>query len=822
MRKYYDEDDEIEARADRREQFKGMPAERLGRLDFVLALVLGVLAFAGLTFFAFPGLSPAAWTSAVEAAGLRPPADVFPGLWRVLAHALYLGGAASGTAALPWAGHVCVALTAGVAYLFLRTLLAFLVRGRLRYAVRRIVVQRVAAALGALFFTCADPVWTAGQAFTPDGLLLLLTLVQMLFFALFLLQGRLRTGLVAMFLAGALMAETPMGLLLLAGCWGAYLLAYRTGTLCENSPLLNPVSGASAKWMLTVAWAFGAGVVIALNCVTFMSMEGLAAAGGTGGDLPLMYLLCWWGRVMGAANVFGWVLGLGVCALPCALAATMLPRAVDEEQFMPYHVGAVFFFAGALTFAQLAMLAPLWFWSWAEAVQIHSPYLHQLFMLCAAATVVFALTVLGCDAACRNHMRLAEQRFADLGGEGGGDAATAVVGTKRGGFIVFLVVAALLTAGVLPGRALTRTRQMLALIEDYAQEVVAECGPVQWIFTDGAFDARLELVSAEKGGSLKALSMMSANSSYDQAVRTRGARDAEDRATLAMGAPMALRSWMRDKPARMAEAAVQLGFELWKREGRELPACSGVLARPSGMDAADCAAGVTRATALADRILDFYAAGGLSKRAGRRLRELFLFAQWRIARLARMRAERADRAGDTAAAMKDVKLSDALDKSNESLTKILTALERAKTTTLKQITPREGLQLALARADFVLARRYGEVILEADPDEPDANFGVGMSYYTQKQWARAEEYLRRCLVKKPREPAVWNNLAMVCLNTARFDEAERHAKKALEFIPESAEVKDTLRAIRAARAAAEKEKNGAKKEPGKPAGQAAK
>ena len=79
-----------------------------------------------------------------------------------------------------------------------------------------------------------------------------------------------------------------------------------------------------------------------------------------------------------------------------------------------------------------------------------------------------------------------------------------------------------------------------------------------------------------------------------------------------------------------------------------------------------------------------------------------------------------------------------------------------------------------------------------------------MSYYTQKQWSRSEEYLRRCLVKRPKEPAVWNNLAMTCLYQNRFDEAETHAKKALALIPDSAEVKDTLRQIAEARAEAAK------------------
>ena len=89
---------------------------------------------------------------------------------------------------------------------------------------------------------------------------------------------------------------------------------------------------------------------------------------------------------------------------------------------------------------------------------------------------------------------------------------------------------------------------------------------------------------------------------------------------------------------------------------------------------------------------------------------------------------------------------------------------------------------------------------------------MGMSYYVQKQYARAEEYLKRCLIKHPKEPAVWNNLAMIMLYTQRYDEAEEHAKKALELIPESAEVKDTLKQIRDARTKAAKKADEAKKD----------
>lgn len=804
MRKYYDEDedDDYVEPSGKQEMHTFLPAERLPLTDRLIAALLGGLVFLALCLFPFPGVSPEAWGDAAVAAGLRPPETIFPGLWRVVAGVFYAGGVSAGNSILVWFGRVCAGLSAASAYLLLRSVLALLVRGRLRYSVRRYFVQRVAAVLGAAFFVCADPVWRAGQTFTVDALLMLFTIVQMHLFAGFLLNGRMWRAVSSMLLAGLLAAETPFGFVLLIGCWGVYMVALHHDALCEDMPILDPIIGSACKWRLTLAWAVGVIAGIALNCWSFIDMKGLEAAGKVTGDIPLMYLVGWWDVMLNAASGLGWTLGIGVCVLPFVVAAMMMPRAVDEEQFLPYHVGAVFFFTGALAFSQLCMLAPLWFWTWSAGIVVNSAYLQQVWMLCSAGTVMFMVTTLGGDACCRNHIRLATQRFAELreGDSGNPDSPLNQKRGKRGGVVVFLVAAALLVAGVLPGRALTRTREMLGVVEDFIKEVIAECGDVKWIFTDGSFDARLELAAAEQGKELKALAMMRGNTAYQQYLRKRGVTDAEDKMSLSMGAPMTLRSWMRDRPARMREAATQLGFELWKREGRELPVCSGVLARPIGMSAAECAAGVERTMKIADRILDIYATGGLEKSAGRTIRELFLFVQWRISRLARMRAERADRAGDARGAMEGVKISDKLDNSNESLKRILSDLERQRATTLKQITPRESLQLALARADFTLARRVGETILEVDPDDPNANFGVGMSYVVQKQWTRAEEFLRRGLVKKPNEPAMWNNLAMVSMYLKRFDEAEKQARRALELIPDSAEVKDTLKKISEARA----------------------
>ena len=809
MRRAYEDDydDEEEENKPDAKPREAAPISSLDKLDYLFALGLGLFSVVLLTLWSFPGLSPDVWDDAAVGGGLRPTAAIFPGFWRVIARGFYsINGVGLGNVLLIWFGRVALGLTVGFVYLLFRSILSLTIRRRLNYARRRFVVVRGTAMLGAIAFLCADPIWRVGQAFSPSGLLLLISVFSLYQFFSFLQHGQLREVNISMFLLGLLSADTPMGFALTAVCWGVYFLALRYAAVSTGMALLNPIVEQRSKWHLTFLWAMGLILGIAANCASYVWLDGLAASGATGADVPLMYATRWWTQFIHAASGLGWVLGLGICVLPLA---------VDEEQFLPYHTGAVFFVTGMLALAQLAELSPLWFWTWHKDISV-TPYFLQMLILLSAMTLVFALAVMGVDAACRDHERLANERFANLNDDDDDDMPmprpVQLSGHKSHGNIVIVVVPILLLAAVVPGRWQRATRQMLQVLEDYVAEVLVECGPVHWIFTDGAFDSRLELAAAEQGKKLKALSMMAGNGPYDKYVRQEGVTDMEDRLALSLGAPMTLRTWMKDKPEQMKDAAIQLGFEVWKRNGLELPVCSGVLARPLGMSEADCAAGVERAKKLADRILAFYVAGGLPKSAGKRINELFLFVQWRIARLARMRAERADRAGQTEVAMKDVKLSDDLDHNNASLQRILVSMEEVRTRTLKAVTPREGLQLALVRADFALARRYAEPILEAVPDDPNANFAMGMSYYVQKQYARAEEYLKRCLVRNPKEPAVWNNLAMIMLYTQRYDEAEEHAKKALELIPESAEVKDTLKQIRDARAEAAKKAEEGKKD----------
>ncbi|MBO7688855.1 MAG: tetratricopeptide repeat protein, partial [Kiritimatiellae bacterium] len=817
--KYYDDDYEDEAAYPDKDETVRKPEiqlESLRGLDWLLALILAGIMGGLLTLWALPGLSPDAWSEVAIGAGLSPMKAIFPGFWNAIVRGLYsLAGIPTGTLLIKILGRVVAGMSVGLVYLLLRQILSITIRVRLQFSRRRFFVVRGVAVLGAIFFACSDPIWRAGQAFTPPLLLLFLTILVLTLFFSFLMSGGMKQIYLSMFILGLLSAETPMGFFLLALVWGVYLLALRHGAVAADSPILNPIVEQSSKWHLTFLYVIGLVIGVAVNCSMFIVFDGLAVFEKVGADVPLIYATHWWTQFIHAASGLGWALAVGIGMLPFLVSAVLLPRAVDEEQFLPYHMGAVFFVAGALSFAQLAELPPLWFWTWSPAARINSDYFLLVLMLFSAASVVFSLAVMAVDICCRDHKRLAMQRFAELKDEMdvGKDEPADMKPLGAGAWIVLCIVPTLLLAGVVPGRQLSQTRRMLSIVNDYVDEVLAECGNAKWIFTDGSFDQLLELRASAQGRSIRAISMMAGNTPREQYIRTVGVTNQEDRIALSIGAPMALRTWMHDHPDRLSEVAIQLGFELWKRDGKELPPCSGVLSRPAGMSEEERQRGVTAATELADRILDIYADGGPSKSAGTRVNELFLFVQWRISRLARMRAEREDRAGNTNLAMKDVSLSDRLDHNNASLNRILRDMDKARERTLRSVTPRESLQMALARADFTLARRFAEPILQGDPDDPNANFGVGMSYFTQKQWARAEEFLRKCLIKKPKEPAVWNNLAMICLYTERYDEGLKLAHKALELIPESAEVKDTIKQIKEAKEKAKEEAGKAKKTP---------
>ena len=232
----YEEDYEEEDRPIGSKPRESAPISELDKLDYLLAAILGGISVALLFVWSFPGLSPDVWDDAVVGAGLRPTAAIFPGFWRVVARGLYsINGVGLGNILLLWIGRVALGLTVGFAYLLFRSILSLTIRRRLSFAHRRFVVVRGVAFLGALAFLCADPIWRVGQAFSPSGLLLLISVFALYQFFSFLQHGRLREVNASMVLLGLLSADTPMGFFLTAVCWGVYFMALRYAAVSMGS-----------------------------------------------------------------------------------------------------------------------------------------------------------------------------------------------------------------------------------------------------------------------------------------------------------------------------------------------------------------------------------------------------------------------------------------------------------------------------------------------------------------------------------------------------------------------------------------------------------
>ena len=137
-------------------------------------------------------------------------------------------------------------------------------------------------------------------------------------------------------------------------------------------------------------------------------------------------------------------------------------------------------------------------------------------------------------------------------------------------------------------------------------------------------------------------------------------------------------------------------------------------------------------------------------------------------------------------------MADELDSANYELSGLRERVSWVKHQRAGVLTPREGLVIGLSRADFALAGQYAEPILRTDPDDPRANFALGMKFFQEEQWSRAERHLQRCLVRRPDEVAVLNNLAVVQMKQGHLEAAEKNARRAAELHPELQEVRGTL------------------------------
>ena len=738
---------------------------QIGKRNVALAVLVGLISFVVVLVWGVPGIDPSLWDEIAAVSGIRPPHGAIPGLWRVLTGWMFaLFGIGGATGILSFLGAVVAGVCTALFYLIVRQTLALLIRTSQPYPVWYRRIAPFFAFVAAILFGIGDPIMRVAQVFSPDELRLLMFLGIVHLSLRWFTVGSYWRLFPCVALMGLFAAETPFGLVLPFVFVGAYVAVWQCVTdQLFPQPEKLPEPEALPKWRMFFLFLGTLGVGVWLNATAFIAFDGAAASGMGTADVYFRYVLGYWALLRSAASPIGWVLGLVFCVVPFVVAIRLAPALLRDDQSLPFGRGALLFFVGTLALMQSGVLATTRFWTFSPDL-VRNGFQLSFFVFCAMATVAVFGAVFAFECQ-RTYLALA-----DL------EEAPPPPGILLKGLVpaVGCVVIVLATFTV-PRPVET---EMQRIVDAALSETVQECEGADWLFTDGRLDAGVEIEAKRQGKTLRALNMMGGSSAWENFVRCRGFEPGTPDCTAAeTSVPVLLRIWAGEKTNGMDRAAIQLGFEFWQRERKPLPKASGMVARETGLDDETAAQGIARAKAIADRILTVAGrVGDASPSAA--LASAFSAVNWRIARFAHLR--------------EDAKVANGLDEANSALHKMLSAIEQERQRTFLQLTPREGLELALRRANYAEALRYAAAVLKNDTDDPQANFALGMNAINDRRYKDAEFYLSKVLKRRPREPATLNNLSIVCRKQRKYKEAEDYARRAAEILPESKEVKNTL------------------------------
>ena len=774
--------------------------------DSLIATGLGLFVFVLLAIFSYPIAAPAVWQPLSEATGLIPPEAPIPGLWRMaVGYLAKVVGMGAIDRTLVWLGHVAAGVCTACAYLVIGNLMLPLEQLAQRRKIEwsRHVLYFIAG-FSTLLFAFAGPVWRMGQTFLPSTFALLLTMPALLLFVLFIRTGRLLLVGVSVAIFGILAGETAAGILLgTLALFGTYFSSLFGATGAQVT-FKNLVVRFVSMWRLIGVFLLGYVLTITVNCIWFVQMGGLEAHDWQAVDVVIEVFHLNAVQVTTAATPVAWFAALFLVCVPFGLMVYLLRRASDDDKFLRYGDALIILGCGVTAFLQLSCWSSFWFWTWPAVRRAISDYLLGFFMLMDVLTVTFAICVFCSELFFRNYRRLANQKFPDDSEEAAAQKLLASIARQRRFFRrLFWGILIVLLLAVVPGLPISTEREMLGIVDDYLEQVVDEAGDAEVLFTDGRLDRGVELRAASHGKNLVALSFLEDNSPYHQACRKRGGKDVEDCYMLDFGSVNLLRTWADAKPECLSSMATQIGLELWKRRGRTMPQCAGLLARTAGLDAAAVDHGRERAWALAERILALRKENPrLKGNADRQLEDLLLYIQWRVARFCYRRSEQADRANALALSEQEEALGTALDEVNPAENRMRQKVDNIAVWPTR-LMPRDGIRIGLEYMDFNFARLCAQKVLRADPDYSPANFAMGMSYLMEEQYNKAASYLRRCVDKNPNDVAAWKNLAVVYQRQGTLDEALAAAERALEAAkalktPEVRErvVKDVDRTLR--------------------------
>ena len=741
------------------------------------AIGLGVLA-ACLSWACNPGvLDGRVWQLLAEAAGLRPPEYLLPGLWRLLAHACVRLFGLDGTAKLLLvAGPVALGYVTYRAMSSIHVVLSLILRtDRCPPIFQKVFIPGLIAS-GVAYFVSAWPVFPASRTLTP----LLLTLVVLFtIFGLarrFLMTSNRFCGALAIFLTGVAAADGLFGWIVLLGvvvcCWARRRYDESGTFILSNIALRNLL-----KWVATFLFLIGFLGVLLANCHFFVGH------GGAWSTAFLNYRMVLKG---GDAAV-----ALGLVVAPCLLTLVLLPRATDTESFLPYARGMCLLACGVVVSVFLLQPGLLAFPS--EALTVLLRYL-------ATFTLVGVLTAVVVEVYCRNYVSVFIFRYqGDL-------PATADRGEYRFPKFVRRYLYAVLVGTLVLLSAWTLGRdgsaRLAREVDACADLILDEAAGLERIFSDGSIDELLEVKAARRGERILCTPLIAKRDAHAVAVRQRGVVGENDRLEMALGASVALRSWLDVKAPALAKSALQLGFEFWRRRAdAHLPALGGFLARPGGYPETAAGSDAAIPARLAAEAFAVRADSPELVRACRRcydrpLGQRFDALKWRVARILELRARQEDQQGRLDEGARLSALARRLDDRNASLSEMRSFLGLLWEQADLKMTPRDGLSIALKHANFRAAQSHARAVLASHPGDPDANFALGMYHYLEGNLKRADDYLGMALRACPEEPAFLNNLAIVRMRQGKLSEALELSDRALALRPDRDDLRLTNEEIR--------------------------
>ena len=773
---------------------------------WLVSALLALAVMASLWNFAWPGLNPDLWEDVAVAVGLRPPEVALAGTWRQVLAALF--------GRMPFAEAVRVLRVLGVVgggivtllvYGTLDSLLPYVIRDcRLKGFRGGLVVDGVLAGVTLLFVSC-EPVWRACQGAGATLVQLVLALLAIRILLDFLFRDGTWRAWVVIALAGVLTGYGNFGFALFPALWMAIFLKSLRNLDNRTNPLSDPsVRNRMLSLLLLLFVAVTVHMMLA-DYDAYYAFGGPVRSDFLPADLAIVILGDYYHVFLSLTSGLGAALAFLAFVAPLVIAYFTLPKAIADDRLQKAPYAVALFVLGAAAWSQISCFRCLWARQWFEWANIADGFTVAILALFSATTLAWAYGTLLHNLNFRSVRKLAGYQYADEALTP--DARKAVRSLTRFGrllSVAMVTLALLALAGTVVTQRQTTLRRMLAVIDDYCREVVAECGGATRLVTDGALDTGVELAAHAEDKRVLALSLLSGPGPRDVKIRQRAAADAEEMVKLARGTGAGLQYWLTDRTNRLEEIALQCGFERRRRLfGVKGAWVSGLLARLGGCPPAEDRSDLAEARRLMREVADICETDDPEDVGNRWALQLFRFVQWRLAQMARIRNVYADDDVWTEQDRADERLAQRLDELNPSLQTLKSRMLERENDEKSFLSPREGLVLGLQRADFTLAKNFAQTVIRQDPGDAQAHFAIGMYFLMAERHREAIEHLETVLKRLPEDPVVLNNMALCYDRLKCPDKAFSCAERALKAAPKNQSIRENLERYRKAAEAAQ-------------------